>query len=157
MGSNSSGDNAGRARTLKLQDYLPYRLSVAANAVSQRISQAYAKEFGLRIAQWRLLAVLAEEGALTQRVLCERTVMDKVTVARAARALLKRGFVRRLPNRADRRSHRLRLTVQGAQLYRRIVPLALEYEAQIVAGLSRTAVQQIKAWLQQLQEQAGGR
>ena len=51
--------SSSRSR-LRLQDYLPYRLSVAANAVSRLIARAYESQFGLRNAQWRLLAVLAD-------------------------------------------------------------------------------------------------
>lgn len=89
-------------RTLRLQDYLPYRLSVAANAVSRLIARAYEARFGLKIAQWRLIAVLADEGPLTQQSLCGRTLMDKVRVMRAAQGLVRRGLVRRLPNHSAR-------------------------------------------------------
>ena len=84
---------------MRLQDYLPYRLSVAANAVSRLIARGYERRFGLKNPQWRLIAVLADEGPLTQQALCGRTIMDKVTVMRAAQGLLRRGLVRRLPNR----------------------------------------------------------
>ena len=77
-------------KKLRLQDYLPYRLSVAANAVSNLIARAYEDRFDLKIPQWRLIAVLADEGPLTPQVLCERTIMDKVTVTRAAQGLLER-------------------------------------------------------------------
>ena len=48
---------------LVLDDYLPYRLSVATNAVSRLIARAYEDRFGLSIPQWRLMAVLAQDGA----------------------------------------------------------------------------------------------
>jgi DNA-binding MarR family transcriptional regulator len=115
----------GARAQLRLQDYLPYRLSVASNAVSRLIARAYEERFGLKIPQWRLIAVLADEGPLTPQALCGRTIMDKVTVMRAAQRLLQRRLLRRLPNRQDRRSHRLALTRSGARLYRQIVPLAL--------------------------------
>ena len=54
---------SSRGERLRLQDFLPYRLSVAANAVSRLIARAYERQFGLKNPQWRLLAVLAEEGA----------------------------------------------------------------------------------------------
>ena len=68
---------------LRLDGYLPYRLSVASNAVSRLIARAYEDRFGLTIPQWRLIAVLAEDGPLTQQAIGSRTVMDKVTVSRA--------------------------------------------------------------------------
>ncbi len=123
-------------RQLQLQEYLPYRLSVAANAVSRLIARAYEARFDLRIPEWRLLAVLADEGPLTQQVLCGRTVMDKVTVMRAARSLVRRRLLRRLPNRADGRSHRLALTTAGRRIYRQIVPLALQHESRLLRQIA---------------------
>jgi len=139
---------------LRLQDYLPYRLSVAANAVSRLIARAYERRFGLKIAQWRLLAVLADEGALTQQALCGRTIMDKVTVMRAAQSLLRRRLVKRLPNAADRRSHRLMLTAAGRRLYQRIVPLALAYEAQLLAGVKRREIARLDRLLRRVEQAA---
>jgi DNA-binding MarR family transcriptional regulator len=121
---------------LKLDAYLPYRLSVAANAVSELIARAYQSRFGLTIPQWRLIAVLAEDGPLTQQALCARTVMDKVTVSRAAAALNERALTARAPNAADGRSHRLSLTPEGAALYAEVAPLALAYEVQLLDAFS---------------------
>jgi DNA-binding MarR family transcriptional regulator len=83
---------------------LPYRLSVASNAVSGLIARAYEDRFGLSVPQWRLLCVLAEDGGLTQVQIVARTVMDKVTVSRAAQGLVKRRLVTRSQNTADGRS-----------------------------------------------------
>ena len=147
---------SSRKRRLRLQDYLPYRLSVAANAVSRRIARAYEDRFGLKIAQWRLIAVLADEGPLTQQSLCRRTIMDKVTVMRAAQALVCRGLLRRLPNPADGRSHRLALTRAGERVYRDIVPLALEHEARLLRGMGAVDVARLERWLRQLERTAQG-
>jgi DNA-binding MarR family transcriptional regulator len=140
--------------TLRLQNYLPYRLSVAANAVSRRIARAYEDRFGLTIAQWRLLAVLADEGPLTQQSLCGRTIMDKVTVMRAARELVRRRLLRRLPNPADGRSHRLVLSRTGRHIYRQIVLLALEHQARLLDGISSRDRDRLEGLLRQLEHTA---
>jgi DNA-binding MarR family transcriptional regulator len=139
---------------LRLQNYLPYRLSVAANAVSRLIARSYEDSFGLKIPQWRLLAVLADEGPLTPQSLCARTLMDKVTVMRAAQGLLRRRLVRRLPNRLDGRSHRLLLTGSGERIYRQIVPLALEHEARLLRGLTPADSSRLERVLRQLEQRA---
>ncbi len=148
------GNPSGAVRKLRLEEYLPYRLSVAANAVSQLIARAYEGRFGLKVPQWRLIAVLADEGALTPQALCARTVMDKVTVTRAAQALVKRRLIRREPNASDHRSHRLRLTQAGEDLYRQIAPLALQYEDLLLAGIGRDEIEQLKVQLRLLQQTA---
>lgn len=142
-------------KSLRLQDYLPYRLSVASNAVSRWIASAYQDQFGLKIPQWRLLAVLADEGPLTQQTLCGRTLMDKVTVMRAAQGLLRRHLIKRLPNSEDGRSHRLLLTRTGQRLYDQIVPLALDYEAQLLQGIDQQDVARLEQLLRRLESVAG--
>ena len=124
--------------TLKLDSFLPYRLSVASNRVSSTIASAYHAQFGLRIPEWRLVCVLAEFGAMSQQAMCGRTQMDKVTVSRAAVALLERGFVRRTPNPLDLRSHLLSLTAQGQDVYRQVTPQALAVQARIFEDFSPT-------------------
>lgn len=145
----------GAGAELKLDAYLPYRLSVASNAVSGLIARAYQDRFGLTIPQWRLVTVLAEDGGLTQGQLVARTVMDKVTVSRAAQGLVKRRLVSRADHHADGRSHVLELTAEGRRLYAEIAPLALAYEAALIAGLSPDEVGLLKRLLVRLQTAAG--
>ena len=140
---------------LKLDAYLPYRLSVASNAVSGLIARAYEDRFGLTVPQWRLICVLAEDGGLTQGQIVARTVMDKVTVSRAAQGLLNRHLVSRSDHHADGRSHVLALTAQGRSLHAEIAPLALAYEAALIAGLSPNEVELLKRLLARLQAAAG--
>ena len=140
---------------LQLDGYLPYRLSVASNAVSGLIARAYEDRFGLSVPQWRLLCVLAEDGGLTQVQIVARTVMDKVTVSRAAQGLVKRRLVTRSQNTADGRSHVLALTAEGRGLYGEIAPLALAYEAALIAGLAPEDVTLLKRLLGRLQAAAG--
>jgi DNA-binding MarR family transcriptional regulator len=140
---------------LRLDAYLPYRLSVASNAVSGLIARSYQDRFGLTVPQWRLICVLAEDGGLTQGQIVARTVMDKVTVSRAAQELLRRRLVGRSDHQADGRSHVLALTAEGARLHAEIAPLALAYEAALISGLAPDEVALLKRLLARLQAAAG--
>ena len=65
---------------LKLEQFLPYRLSVASNTLSQAIAQDYEQRYALSMTEWRVMAVLARydgEG-FGAREVAERTAMDKV-------------------------------------------------------------------------------
>ncbi len=125
------------ASLLILERFLPYRLSVASNAVSARISGTYRKRFGLNIAEWRLIAILAESSRQTPALLCEATQMDKIAVSRAAAALVERSLVTIDNNPFDGRSHFLSLTNDGRALYNEIAPLALTTEADLFGILTR--------------------
>jgi DNA-binding MarR family transcriptional regulator len=120
---------------LTLDRFLPYRLSVASNAVSDRIARVYQARFGLKVPEWRVLAVTAERGQAAQAALVAATQMDKMTVSRAATALVARGLLART-RAGDRRMLELTLTDEGRALYREIAPLALEIEAGLLGGFS---------------------
>ncbi len=142
------------ANRLQLDRFLPYRLSIASNLVSDRIASAYQALFGLTIPEWRLIAVVAEAGPITPAALGDRTRMDKVTVSRAAAALVQRHLLARTPNAQDRRSHLLDLTDAGHHLYGRVAPEALKLERQLLAAFSVEEVAAFTALLRRLEEAA---
>ena len=153
---DATPDDVARApASLRLDAYLPYRLSVASNAVSRLIARAYEDRFGLTIPQWRLIAVLAEDGPLTQQAIGARTVMDKVTVSRATQGLVKRRLVQRAPHDDDGRSHHLALSKAGVRLYSEVSPVALEYETQLLRHFDPAAIENLKQFLLHLERTAG--
>ena len=124
------------ADRLILDQFIPYRLSVASNAVSTRISQSYRQRFGLSVPQWRAIAILAENTAMTSQALSRATRMDKINVSRAAAALVARGLVSDRENPGDGRSHLLALTRDGEALYAQIAPLACELERALLQNFT---------------------
>lgn len=139
---------------LSLDRFLPYRLSIASNRVSAAIATAYEALFALTIPQWRLIAVIAEGAGVTQQALGRATQMDKVTVSRAAIALVERGLIERADNPDDRRSHLLALTAAGQRLYDSIAPKALELEARIFAGFDKRELGDFTAMLARIEAAA---
>ncbi|MGX7925539.1 MarR family winged helix-turn-helix transcriptional regulator [Tsuneonella sp. HG094] len=139
----------------RLADFLPYLLSITSNAVSSRVAEAYRARFGLRIAEWRVMAVLGDAGALTQRQLAGATLMDKVAVNRACKELEDRGLAARTANARDGRSHHLDLTDEGRAMHARIMPLALGMEAAMFEGFSSEERDTFRRLLARVREAAG--
>ena len=125
-----------KVTTLELDRFLPYRLSVLSNIVSTAISGAYEKRFGLTIPEWRVMAVLAMTPGLSAAEVAQRTAMDKVAVSRAVASLLRARRIVRQTARADRRRSLLRLSTAGEKVYAQVVPMALDYERDLLAPLS---------------------
>lgn len=119
----------------RLEEFLPYRLSVTANRMSRAFARAYAERFGLSIPEWRVMAVLGTGGPMPASAIVERTAMDKVKVSRAVAALEGKGLVLRKPHPDDRRSALLDLTAEGRAVFEQIVPLARALEAELTAVL----------------------
>ncbi len=138
----------------RLGNFLPYLLSVTSNAVSNCIAQEYHTRFGLKITEWRVMALLGELDSATQRELADKTLMDKVAVNRACKSLEGRALASRIPNASDGRSHHLELTDAGRGIYNEIMPLAELMERQLFTALSGEEQTQFKALLARIRQQA---
>jgi DNA-binding MarR family transcriptional regulator len=143
-----------RDAALRLDAYLPYRLSVASNRASRWVARAYEDRFGLSIWQWRVIAVLGGADRLTAQDLATATAMDKVTVSRAVGALIDRGFVSRERHQSDGRSALVALTETGRRVYDEIAPVALRHEADLLDGFSREDIERLTELLTRLEKRA---
>lgn len=121
---------------LELERFLPYRLSILSNRVSQTIANLYAARFGLAITEWRVMAVLGRYPDLSANQVAERTAMDKVAVSRAVAKLLERGLIQREIHGDDRRRSVLTLSEAGYSVYDEVVPMALDCERRLFECLS---------------------
>jgi DNA-binding MarR family transcriptional regulator len=138
------------SRTLQLEKFLPYRLSILAQLVSESLHDLYAGPFELTVTQWRVMAVLGRFAPLTASEVGQRAVMDKVAISRAVATLMTRGLVERATDRNDRRRASLRLSVRGRAVHARIVPLALAYEERLYTVLSEAERRQFNALSERL-------
>jgi DNA-binding MarR family transcriptional regulator len=127
---------AHASQALELENFLPYRLSILAQIVSESLHALYVGPFDLTVTQWRVMAALGRFAPLNASDVGQRIVMDKVAVSRAVAALMKRGLVERATDRADRRRASLRLSARGRAMHARIVPIARAYEERVYGALS---------------------
>lgn len=135
-----------------LDGFLPYRLSVTMNRVSRAFARRYAAEFGLTIAEWRVLAVLGSFQPLSSNGIVEKTQMDKAKVSRAVARLLDGGLLRRRVDAEDQRLLELTFTAKGRRVYEAIVPRALALEAELTAGLGGEDRARLLALLEKLDD-----
>jgi DNA-binding MarR family transcriptional regulator len=123
-------------RNFELGKYLPFRLTVLSNRLTRRVARFYGERFKLSAPEWRTMAVLGQQGAMSANAVISQTTMDKVRVSRAVAKLLKTGLITREADPQDRRRAILDLTPAGQDIYRQIVPLVQEVEVELVAALS---------------------
>ena len=121
---------------LDLEHFLPYRLSVLANIVSQAIAQGYQARFNLSVTEWRVLAVLGRYPGLSGLEVGERIAVDKVAVSRAVARLVEADRITRELEPADRRRSVLNLSEAGRLVYDEVAPMALAQEQRLLSVLS---------------------
>ena len=135
---------------LILENFLPYRLSILSNTVSGTVARVYDKRFNLSIPEWRVIAILGRFPGLSAVEVAERTLMDKVAVSRAVSKLIKNGRIDREFADADRRRSILNLSEEGQRVHDEIAPLALQFERDLLQGLSAEDVQRLDILMERL-------
>ncbi|WP_439098882.1 MarR family winged helix-turn-helix transcriptional regulator [Bowmanella dokdonensis] len=141
-----------RSPPLKLQRFLPYRLSTLANKISQSLAEQYSKQFDLSIPEWRILAILGEEESLSAVEIVQRTAMDKVAVSRAVKKMLDKGRLIKAQDDKDNRRFALALSEAGRNLYSEVVPIAIAYEEKLIADLSAEQIEQMDSLFNHLDQ-----
>jgi len=120
------------SNTLVLQRFIPYQVVSLGKKISDSLSEIYSREFDITVAEWRILATLAEKPRLVAKDIGELTLMDKAKVSRAVKLLEQKTYLVKQRDEKDNRASYLSLSKKGMRLYETIVPRALSWEAQLV-------------------------
>ena len=118
-----------------LDDFLPYQLSELSRRVSAGFSSHYRDRYGISVPEWRVMAHLSQQEAVSVREIHRRVGMDKPKVSRAASRLEAAGYITKVVNPNDRRLVELSLTPQGKDLIATLAPIAADYQARLMAAL----------------------
>ena len=138
---------------VQLNQFVPYRMVHLAANISLALSKIYKQEFDITIAEWRVLAQLAEQKKLYSKDIGEITSMDKSKVSRAVKALESKHYLIRQTDKKDNRAAYLSLTDQGKSLYQKIVPKALQWERLLISGLEGNEHRDLMTILHKLDRQ----
>lgn len=131
---------------LQLEHFLPYRLSILSNTISQAIADDYQSRHDLSVTEWRVMAVLARFEGLSAREVAECTAMDKVAVSRALARLVAAGRVDRAVHDSDKRRSVLKLSAAGWAIHDDVAPMARAREREVLAKLDAEERQ----WLERI-------
>lgn len=124
------------ADKLALEEFIPYKLAVVANRLSQSIGSLFEQQHGIQIPEWRILMTLHSCGPLAPNEVVEHTSMDKGRVSRAQRRLIELGLISAVNDPRDGRRLVLLLTRSGVKMCAAIIPQARQTEAWFLSVLT---------------------
>ena len=127
---------AADGRSLKLEDFLSFRLSRLSTLVQREVTSKYLETEGLSLPDWRVLASLAQHGRLETRELAQRILMDKAAISRALDSLVLQGLASRTPDPHHAQRRIVSITKEGGRMVRRIMPKAQRAHASLLLHLS---------------------
>ncbi|XQW84501.1 MarR family winged helix-turn-helix transcriptional regulator [Thalassotalea piscium] len=139
---------------LVLEQFFPYQLTHLQALVTNNIAQIYTGQFDLSPQQWRVLAVLGNNAPLSAKEISIQTNLEKMPISRAIIGMLQQKLLVKSVNDGDKRSSLLSLTKKGQDIYRKLAPLALKKEQELMSVLSTEEQQHIKIMFEKLAKQS---
>lgn len=122
---------------LVVTDFLTTTVVNTGNALRRHVTLQYAKQFGLSMAEWRVLSVLAHAREMAFAELVVGAATDKGQLSRMLRVMEERGLLAlRTEGAAPRRKVTCIVTAQGLALYDQVMPIARRRQAEMIRELS---------------------
>ena len=112
------------------------KLNVVNVKMSRQIGQAVQKLANLRLPEWRIMALLASAGSLSQADIRNQIGMDKGQISRTVKNMLANGLVVSEEGTAKTRNVRMSLTEKGLEVHRRVDIMMEQRNADLLQSLS---------------------
>lgn len=133
-----------------LERILPYLLNRTAFQLNQLL-KADLKPYGLSISNWRVLAVVATNEAVTMNKIAAYAMIELPTASRMVDRLEANGLIVRRDGKEDRRFRALALTVEGRKAYEAVRDLAFAHTSRALDGLSHDERDRFTATLMRIE------
>lgn len=121
---------------LPFEQFLTYRLLIVANRLNRQAAQILDAENGLRLPEWRCLALIGCYGKMSLNRISETMAMDPSLTSRSIQGLVEKGHVLTERDGADRRIVYATLTKQGESVYHTTLPVVRRRQMSLLAALS---------------------
>jgi MarR family transcriptional regulator, organic hydroperoxide resistance regulator len=154
-GSQTARKSALPPVFVHLDDYLPYLINRVGNVLVQLFSRDLAP-FQLSVPMWRVIAVLAENGAHRLIDLSTMTSIDPSTLSRLTETMQRKRLVVRQRSRQSKREVIVSLAPRGAELVGILGPIARAYEIEMTSGLKASDLTTTRRTLQEMFERLAG-
>jgi DNA-binding MarR family transcriptional regulator len=141
-------------RQLPLNRRFGYRLTIISRALAQHMVLYVGREFGLNLAEYRILTVLADRDSTSIKDIAAPTSLDKAHVTRALANLFERGLATQVVDPGDRRLRVVQLTAAGRAMVAAALPFSLERHERLERCLTATELRVFSKALAVLTEEA---
>lgn len=116
---------------------LAQKILVLSNTLATAATRMYGRKFDLPLAEWRLLAMVAQSESAGVVELAQMLATHKAWVSRTARSLESKGLIKACADNSDARRTLFALTLKGQKLYQQIVPVTMERNARLLSALTK--------------------
>jgi DNA-binding MarR family transcriptional regulator len=137
-----------------IRDLVSYRLHVLANLSARWAEARYQQRFGLKLLEWRAMALLGGYAPQSLNELARGAGLEKSYASRTVASLIRRKLVSSAPDDRDARGKLFELTRSGKALYRKVFEDAIARSEAWVSVLSAEEYAALMDMLERLTDQA---
>ena len=141
----------GRKTAVDLDHYVPYYINFISNKLTSAASRHFFRKYGVGLIEWRILGTLDTDKGMSAAAICLTLPLDKGSASRALKKLEKKKMVKTVY--VDGREQSISLTALGRRMQNLILPVTLERENILLAGLSKAERRTLVALLRKVKRQ----
>jgi DNA-binding MarR family transcriptional regulator len=104
--------------------------------------------------EWRLIAALAQHGAMMSSVLAHTVHLERGRTSKAVSELIRKGLVTRTARSSDRRKADVALADSGHLIYESLFPIVVQLNRDLLEVLTSAEVDQLDDCLGRIQARA---
>jgi DNA-binding MarR family transcriptional regulator len=121
-----------------LEQFLTYRMHVLNKLSDRGIGELYQTKLDITLPEARVIASVGAFGPFSIMDLAKHANLDKSQASRAAEALIQRGLIERETSVDDGRVVLISLSEAGRTLFRKIMPIARKWNADLFECLDES-------------------
>ena len=113
-----------------------YRFNMIGRALAQHMLLHVERKFGLNLAEYRILSILADRESPSIKDIAAHAQLDKAHVTRTLVDLVGRGLVTQVVDEQDRRLRVVKLTRAGRTIVTETLPISIERQERLERRLT---------------------
>lgn len=121
---------------LPIEEFVTYRLLQLTSRLNKQATHILNDTCGLRLPEWRCLAMIGRYGTINLLGISDLTGMDKGLVTRTVQSLVEQGYVSTRRQVDDRRNLLATLTRSGTKLFEQVFPIMEQRQLRLLSALS---------------------
>ena len=126
------------AASLPLERRFGYRFNMISRRLGQHMLVHVGREYGLNLAEYRIMTVLANRKSPSIKDIAAHTDLDKAHVTRALAGLIDRGIADQRVDASDRRLREVKLTATGWAMIRTLDRFVFDRQKRLERRLTKS-------------------
>jgi DNA-binding MarR family transcriptional regulator len=138
------------ARPDTVEDLLNFRLSRLLESSGSMVTRLCEGRYGITRREWRLICILASQGAMSPSELAERAHLERARISRHVGDLVAKKLVDRVGLELDKRRASVALNARGRALHDELFPQSVHFNNLVLEALAPAELDAFDAALARL-------